>query len=179
MASGACGRVQPKGRLRTRSAPREGLRKVARCSGSASASREWRGVDSCACRLRLRVVRVRRSARGRFSERCGVPEARSTGMGRRQERERSVGPILAIALAASWWCEVSSREGCCYNPCPSVPGRCPWRRNGARSSITGAARRKGVPASAAAPGSPAMWPPPAGQVAGLRRVLEGPAAPSV
>lgn len=89
------------------------------------------------------------------------------------------GPIPAVALAASRWREASSLQGCCYNPRPSVSGRCPWRRSGARSSITGAARRKGVPASAAAPGSPAMWPPPAGQVAGVRRVLEGPAAPSV
>uniref|UniRef100_A0A8V8TPP0 Uncharacterized protein n=1 Tax=Homo sapiens TaxID=9606 RepID=A0A8V8TPP0_HUMAN len=56
--------------------------------------------------------------------------------------------------------------------------RCPWRPSGARSSTTGAARRKGVPASAAASGSPVMWPPPAGQLRGLRRVLEGPAAPS-
>lgn len=64
-----------------------------------------------------------RSAPGRFSERCGVPEARSTGMGRRQERERSVGPNPAVTLAAS-----RGREG-------SKPRRlllqslslCPWQ----------------------------------------------------
>lgn len=109
--------MQPKRRLRTRSAPREGLRKVDRRAGSASASREWRGVDSCARRLRLRVVRARRSARGRFLERCGVPEACSTGMGRRQERERLVGPISAVALAAS-----------------RCPGRCPVRRAAAKAA---------------------------------------------
>uniref|UniRef100_A0A8C2LZ89 TATDN2 n=1 Tax=Cricetulus griseus TaxID=10029 RepID=A0A8C2LZ89_CRIGR len=41
-----------------------------------------------------------------------------------------------------------------------------WRRSG------------GVPASAAAPGSPAMCSPPADRFAAVRRVLEGPAAPS-
>lgn len=57
LASGACGREQPKGRLlRSLSDPGEGLRKVARCAGSSLASRERRGLDSSAHRLRQRFV---------------------------------------------------------------------------------------------------------------------------